>query len=92
MQLYRNVIILHTIFAIITISVDGYLLFCFSDTAMQKVILGVALIAAILVLGVTCQDAMLAPPDRPQEFRSPTELRQYLKALNDYYAIVGRPR
>ncbi|KAH3704343.1 hypothetical protein DPMN_079822 [Dreissena polymorpha] len=48
---------------------------------------------SILVAAVNSMpDAMLAPPGRPSEFRTPDQLRTYLKALNDYYAIVGRPR
>ncbi|KAI0232600.1 hypothetical protein LSAT2_017080 [Lamellibrachia satsuma] len=35
---------------------------------------------------------MNGPPVRPVAFHNPQELRDYLKALNDYYAIVGRPR
>ena len=35
---------------------------------------------------------MSGPPVRPVAFHNPHELREYLKALNDYYAIVGRPR
>ncbi|XP_042234278.1 uncharacterized protein LOC121874252 [Homarus americanus] len=31
-------------------------------------------------------------PNRPSMFKSPVELRQYLDALNAYYAIAGRPR
>ncbi|KAK7082880.1 hypothetical protein SK128_003332 [Halocaridina rubra] len=31
-------------------------------------------------------------PSRPNIFKSPVELRQYLDALNAYYAIAGRPR
>nr|XP_045604525.1 uncharacterized protein LOC123762190 [Procambarus clarkii] len=31
-------------------------------------------------------------PNRPNMFKSPVELRQYLDALNAYYAIAGRPR
>lgn len=31
-------------------------------------------------------------PNRPDVFKSPVELRQYLDALNAYYAIAGRPR
>ena len=62
-------------------------------TTMHRLILGLFLATAILLLSVTCQpDAMLAPPGRPAEFRTPDQLRRYLKALNDYYAIVGRPR
>jgi peptide YY len=59
---------------------------------MHRTLLAALLVASLVLLEVTCQDAMLAPPDRPSEFRSPAELRQYLKALNEYYAIVGRPR
>ncbi|XP_071100853.1 uncharacterized protein [Haliotis cracherodii] len=59
---------------------------------MQKLVIAVLLVFSLVVMEVTCQDAMLAPPDRPSEFRSPDQLRQYLKALNEYYAIVGRPR
>nr|AFW19651.1 neuropeptide F [Lottia gigantea] len=59
---------------------------------MQKLVLSLLILAAVVMLEVTSQDSMLAPPDRPSEFRSPDELRRYLKALNEYYAIVGRPR
>lgn len=59
---------------------------------MHKTIFATLLVASLVLLEVTCQEAMLAPPERPAEFRSPRELRQYLKALNEYYAIVGRPR
>ncbi|KAL8612946.1 hypothetical protein ACOMHN_001029 [Nucella lapillus] len=59
---------------------------------MQKAFLCAFLVISLVLAEVTCQEAMLAPPDRPQEFRSPGELRRYLKALNEYYAIVGRPR
>ncbi|QUM75788.1 hypothetical protein HWV00_05835 [Moritella sp. 24] len=34
----------------------------------------------------------LAPPSRPESFSTPEELKKYLKELNEYYAIVGRPR
>ncbi|KAK6182415.1 hypothetical protein SNE40_010115 [Patella caerulea] len=59
---------------------------------MQKLVIALVLVAAVMMVEVTGQDSMLAPPDRPSEFRSPDELRRYLKALNEYYAIVGRPR
>ena len=32
------------------------------------------------------------PPERPEDFNNPEELRVYLKALNDYFSLVGRPR
>jgi len=31
-------------------------------------------------------------PERPNVFRSPDELKEYLRALNEYFAIAGRPR
>ena len=59
---------------------------------MHKSLFATLLLASLILIEVTCQESMLAPPDRPDEFRSPGELRRYLKALNEYYAIVGRPR
>ncbi|OWF41126.1 pro-neuropeptide Y-like isoform X1 [Mizuhopecten yessoensis] len=60
---------------------------------MQKFVLTTVLIVcALLVSQVTCQEAMLEPPDRPHSFRTPDQLRSYLRALNEYYSIVGRPR
>ena len=32
------------------------------------------------------------PPERPENFKNPAELREYLKGLNDYFSLVGRPR
>jgi len=31
-------------------------------------------------------------PVRPAVFNNPEELRDYLRTLNEYFAIVGRPR
>ncbi|KAL4229054.1 hypothetical protein ACF0H5_012092 [Mactra antiquata] len=62
-------------------------------TKMNQRLIAALCVVMVLVSTVTClPDAMLAPPGRPAEFRSPDQLRRYLKALNDYYAIVGRPR
>lgn len=58
---------------------------------MQKIVIA-SLLVVLFTLNVSSQDSLLAPPSRPSEFRTPEELRQYLKALNEYYAIVGRPR
>ncbi|XP_022307882.1 pro-neuropeptide Y-like [Crassostrea virginica] len=58
------------------------------QTSSLLFVLLVALLSVCTVLG---NDSLL-PPSRPSSFRSPGQLRQYLKALNDYYAIVGRPR
>ena len=50
-------------------------------------------LTAILLIGhVTEADNMSGPPVRPEVFKNPQELRDYLKALNEYFAIVGRPR
>ena len=46
----------------------------------------------LLLCHVTEADNMSGPPLRPEVFRNPQELRDYLKALNEYFAIVGRPR
>jgi len=60
---------------------------------MNARVMSVLLLVTLMLVAVTpMPDAMLSPPGRPSEFRSPDELRSYLKALNDYYAIVGRPR
>ncbi|XP_011448178.3 pro-neuropeptide Y isoform X1 [Magallana gigas] len=54
-------------------------------------LLAVLLVTLLSVWTVLGNDSLL-PPNRPSRFSSPGQLRQYLKALNDYYAIVGRPR
>ena len=45
----------------------------------------------VMALVAEAQD-MHGPPARPEVFKNPQELRDYLKALNEYFAIVGRPR
>jgi hypothetical protein len=37
-------------------------------------------------------DDLAGFPERPSMFRSPEELKEYLRALNEYFAIAGRPR
>ena len=60
---------------------------------MQKYVLAVYLLVTLLVINeVTGHDSMLSPPRKPRFFRTPDQLRKYLKELNDFYAIVGRPR
>lgn len=74
---------------------DAYfhlLIYRFQQINMQKIIITLLLVGIMFAMQVSCQESMLAPPNRPSEFRSPEELRKYLKALNEYYAIVGRPR
>ena len=52
------------------------------------------ILASILLLAPhdTLTQDMHGPPVRPKVFRNADELRGYLKALNEYFAIVGRPR
>lgn len=62
---------------------------------MQTTTIVSILIAALICLmtsHVEAQQALLAPPSRPNYFSTPDQLRTYLKALNEYYSIVGRPR
>ena len=60
---------------------------------MQKYVLAVYLVVTLLVINeVIGHDSMLRPPYKPRYFKTPDQLRKYLKDLNDFYAIVGRPR
>ena len=59
---------------------------------MRKAFVTVLVIAVVFIVQISSQEIMLSPPSRPAEFRNPKELREYMKALNEYYAIVGRPR
>jgi hypothetical protein len=60
---------------------------------MQKYVLAVYLLVTLLVINeVTGHDAMLSPPRKARFFRTADQLRKYLIELNDFYAIVGRPR
>ncbi|XP_046404214.1 pro-neuropeptide Y-like [Ischnura elegans] len=59
----------------------------------------VMLVSAVALLAVASAVADMAEgngiatrPSRPRVFTSPEELRQYLAALSNYYAIEGRPR
>ncbi|VEL19333.1 unnamed protein product [Protopolystoma xenopodis] len=37
-------------------------------------------------------EGFIEPPRRPAVFSSPQALRHYLRRLNEYFAIIGRPR
>jgi len=59
------------------------------------------LLVAVLLCTVSISSARAAAvaeedltgfPERPNVFRSPDELKEYLRALNEYFAIAGRPR
>lgn len=55
-------------------------------------VLSAIVVASFLAMLVSANEGMPTPPVRPQLFKSPTDLRDYLQKLNEYYAIVGRPR
>ena len=55
-------------------------------------ILAVVVAAILFFSCIVDAEDMTGPPARPEVFRNPQELRDYLKALNEYFAIVGRPR
>nr|ARS01401.1 neuropeptide f 1 [Deroceras reticulatum] len=59
---------------------------------MFKLLLVFLFVVSVAIMEVSSSTHMLSPPERPREFRNPNELRQYLKELNEYYAIMGRPR
>ncbi|XP_014681459.1 PREDICTED: pro-neuropeptide Y-like isoform X2 [Priapulus caudatus] len=52
----------------------------------------------VVFVVIMCRSTMVAagdmplPPQRPGVFKTPHQLRTYLQKLNEYYAIVGRPR
>lgn len=60
---------------------------------MNSHIVALLLVAALFTSSVTgARDPALLPPARPSEFNSRAEFIQYIRALNEYYAMVGRPR
>ena len=62
------------------------------DTAALMRAIFVGCLVFLFVVSVTHAQDMAGPPKRPEVFRNPQELRDYLKSLNEYFAIVGRPR
>jgi peptide YY len=61
------------------------------DSLMIRITVCISAILVLLCHVTVAQDA-IGPPERPEVFRNPEELREYLKQLNEYFAIVGRPR
>jgi Pancreatic hormone peptide len=67
----------------------------------RKLHVQLALVAVAIVLlccvsmvaqAAVDDDDLAGFPERPSMFRSPEELKEYLRALNEYFAIAGRPR
>lgn len=64
--------------------------------------LGLVSLVVVALLVVCClstgvqaavdDDDLAGFPERPNIFRNPDELKEYLRALNEYFAIAGRPR
>jgi len=53
------------------------------------------LLCTMAINSVRCdpvEEDLAGFPERPEVFRSPEELKAYLRALNEYFAIAGRPR
>ena len=62
-------------------------------------IVSLIVVAAMVVIispgptqGAVDEDELAGFPERPSVFRNPDELKEYLRALNEYFAIAGRPR
>jgi len=47
---------------------------------------------AFILVRSDVEEELTGFPERPNVFRSPEELKEYLRALNEYFAIAGRPR
>jgi hypothetical protein len=52
---------------------------------------------AVLMAWPVCRDAEVTaadvtPPPKPAIFRTVGELNDYLRRLNEYYLLIGRPR
>ena len=68
-------------------------------TSSSNAVLGLAMIVVGLLalvsrpVAVDAETVALSgPPERPSEFKNEGEVKEYLRALNDYFSIVGRPR
>lgn len=59
---------------------------------------GLILLCALMetsgqVQGLTDAEILaLGPPPQPHDFEDSDQMKGYLKSLNDYFAIAGRPR
>jgi hypothetical protein len=77
-----------------------YYLFVQTRRTMTRVSVSLLLVLGCLVLcglvesvrSMSNDDDLSGFPERPNVFRSPQELKEYLRALNEYFAIAGRPR
>ncbi len=61
-------------------------------TVRMMLVMTLLCLSVIMLIPTLAEQGMNGPPERPKVFRNPEELKKYLKALNEYFAIVGRPR
>ena len=61
-------------------------------TVRMMLVMTVLCLTVIVLIPSSAEQGMNGPPERPKVFKNPQELKKYLKALNEYFAIVGRPR
>ena len=91
------------LFEIINMSTVYYVCIqCFQRLNMPGAMLRVACLLTVLCAVISMhhgsaglsvdEDDVGRIPERPTAFDSPDELRDYLRALNEYFAVVGRPR
>ena len=64
------------------------------STQLALVIVAVVLLCCVSMIAHAAvdDDDLAGFPERPSIFRNPEELKEYLRALNEYFAIAGRPR
>ena len=49
-------------------------------------------LSCMLLVGECDGVSTLTAPVKPTEWKDTEQMRDYVKALNDYYMLVGRPR
>ncbi|XP_074653141.1 pro-neuropeptide Y-like isoform X4 [Tubulanus polymorphus] len=59
---------------------------------MEKYLVTLVCVLFATLTASICGHNLPGPPERPQVFTSPEALRDYLRQLNEYFAVVGRPR
>jgi len=63
------------------------------SAALSLIVIVATVVAAFQPVVLASETvALSAPPDRPNAFKNQDEVKDYLRALNDYFSIVGRPR
>ncbi|XP_013401012.1 uncharacterized protein LOC106166893 [Lingula anatina] len=63
-----------------------------SSSKLTLSCIAIALIILTQVLAPCFAHQLTKPPTRPSSFKNKAELTEYLRRLNAYYDVVGRPR